>query len=156
VIALPEHARVLAASPDGATLAIAGYERIYTVELASGAVRLLGKGRAEQLVWCDDGVLAIAYDRVKRVGGTKRKVAGGVAIGAQGTREATLLLDANGATVGTLPFQGWNATLRGGMIATRDVDGVRLVALATREAIAHHPLSVDHVALSPDGSRIVA
>lgn len=152
VFAVPERVFALEFSPDGASLAVATHGPLVVIDLEGGAVRSR-RGSCHMLVWTASGLLALSHTRVMVVGKRARRGTGAV-VAALAGRDETRLYDDVGGAAGALPGS-WGAAVRGGVAATVGSDELTVYEAATRRVLARHAIDGHHIALAPDGARVL-
>jgi WD40 repeat protein len=158
VIAVPRDVNHLAYSPDGTTLAIATSEGpVVLLDLESGAVSSQ-RGPDQGLVWSTRGLVAIDFGGVRKIGKrskrTKVEVAFAVAAVAQDSR--ITLYDGDAIAIGAVASDGYRPVVSGGTLAVITREHVEVYDAATQTLRARHAIDADLIALSPDGSRLLA
>ncbi len=155
--ALPDRIESVAFAPDGSAVAATTDKGTFVVDAATGATRRLG-ATGGKVVWGPCGVVAVSHDRVKRfsVGVTRDKASGEALVARTKDRTEVELFGEDGALLRTLPIAGSEVAVAAGSLAVFE-GMVRMhdpVTGAERSRVeAPH---VYYIALSPDGSRVVA
>ncbi len=155
---LPDKIQSLAFAPDGSAVAVGTDTATFMIDVATGESRRLGTPGVT-VAWGPCGVVAVGHDRAKRfsVGVSRAKSSGSALLAARSTRDAVEVFGEDGAVLRTLPIENWEVALGGGLLAVFVHGSVRLVDPATgQERMRIDAPHASYVALSPDGSRVLA